>query len=100
MPKAAPSSSYKDRPRPPSGCDASHQAAAPMAASSATAAALPIAAAADGIAAAEPVATAAADPAGGAEFPRALTQVLPHTVPDGLLIGEPTLLPYSVHEPS
>lgn len=68
-----------------------------MAASSATAAALAITGTAGGVAAAV---NAVGGKAGDAGVAWALTQVLPHTVPDGLLIGEPTLLPYSVHEPS
>ncbi|GAB1833345.1 hypothetical protein MyNCGM121_01120 [Achromobacter xylosoxidans] len=68
-----------------------------MAASSATAAALAITGTAGGVAA---TVNAVGGEAGDAGVAWALTQVLPHTVPDGLLIGEPTLLPYSVHEPS
>ncbi|KAG1165643.1 hypothetical protein G6F35_018663 [Rhizopus arrhizus] len=72
MPNAAPNKTDKDRLRPPSGKSASSHAATKTAAI-----------------------TVAAD-----TRRRVLTQVLPHTVPDGLLIGDPTLLPYSVHEPS
>lgn len=72
MPNAAPNKTDKDRLRPPSGKGASSQAATKTAAN-----------------------TVAAD-----TRRRVLTQVLPHTVPGGLLMGDPTLLPYSVHEPS
>lgn len=71
-----------------------------MAVSSATAAALAVAGTAGGIAVAALVDNAAEGRSGVAGVAWALTQVLPHTVPEGLLIGEPTLLPYSVHEPS
>ena len=75
MPKAVPSKSDKDRSRPGPGWSAKVQD--------------------------RPNRAARITPAGSARLGgRVSNQVLPHTVPAGLLMGEPTLLPYSVQEPS